>query len=547
MNRGMLLGLAASCLVATPLLAEQQVTLKSGAMLVGDVSFDGDAIVVKIDGAASRFALDSVASVAPLAFDQGQQARRLLLNALEIRLGGGGPKEAVGLLAEAARLSPDDPQIAFWYASTLVDAGSGRAASRTFEEHREAIEAAFPDRVAKLAERIKFRMMVEMLPPDLLARIDGLNEAAAVQPLNATVRPMAVVFRVLDQYKDPVEQAAVEIGASANDERLEQFADGYYLFTFVRNRGDSDAPCRLAINFYGLQRADYEFRAGAERVAVAGEYVVHRYVEVDKRPLRVSAADHSGAHLAGVLVELRPSSRVPEGANLKLTATTDDDGKAEFVVFPGNYGYSASKVGFNGDAGNVEVNADESQDSAQQLVLYRSIPGKFRVAWRTTPIYPGAEPSSGDVTIDAGGSGPLGNPGFQGLSSWLRPVQNQEELTLQVTIMQYGPPIGLGRGAPWIKKYEVDDSASPDERVGLAKDAFEAVDLKNVDDLGNDYEKVEGSNIGMPYNNSTFRLPVKLGAVYVGSITGRDARTGQPCQLDFKVLVEQVGDAPAPP
>jgi hypothetical protein len=48
--------------------AEQEVTLRSGATLIGDVTFDGDAIVIDIEGAQQRVPLADVESVTPTGF-----------------------------------------------------------------------------------------------------------------------------------------------------------------------------------------------------------------------------------------------------------------------------------------------------------------------------------------------------------------------------------------------------------------------------------------------------------------------------------------------
>src|SRR5712675_1170375 len=75
----------------------------------------------------------------------------VFLFALSMRLMNGTGNEVVGLLAEAKRLAPDDPSVAYWCASTLVDAGYGKAANEVFTPRREAIAKAYPGLADQLA------------------------------------------------------------------------------------------------------------------------------------------------------------------------------------------------------------------------------------------------------------------------------------------------------------------------------------------------------------------------------------------------------------
>ena len=89
--------------------------------------------------------------------------------------------EVVGLLAEAKRLAPDDPSVAYWCASTLVDAGYGKAANEVFAPRRDAIAKAYPGMAEQLAARIKRRADMERMPMELVKRIDELNATASRQ------------------------------------------------------------------------------------------------------------------------------------------------------------------------------------------------------------------------------------------------------------------------------------------------------------------------------------------------------------------------------
>jgi hypothetical protein len=522
---------------ALPARAEQEVTLQSGVTLIGDVTFDGDAIVVDIDGAKQRIPLADVESVTPTGFGPEREARRLLLAALEARQLGGPPREALALLTEAARLDPDNPQIAFWHAGTLVDAGLGKAASQSFESHREAIAAAYPDGAPKLAERIRMRTLLEMLPPNMVERIDELNAAAAVQPANATIRPMAVAFRVLDQYKDPVEKAAFRIYASGEDESLEPYADGYYLYTFTRRREGSDQPCRLNISQYGFKAEQHEFRASSAHVAIAGEFLAHRYGEVDKRPFRAVVLDRDGAPLADVRVALQPSGNGNPG---ELGDTTDEDGRVTVSALPGAYSYRVTLDGYSDASGSSQINDAGAENAELQIVLHRTIDAKIRVAWTSTAFHMGAPAgvgAAGEETVEinaqgrpASSAGPSPNP--------VGIVQEGDQIVVQFETFPYYAPGTPGAVAPWLKK---QSAPTGDDAGDDAEARFAAVDLTKVADLDDGFASVpfQAAGPGPGSGQPTIRVPAKDGDVFVGQFVGRDPRTGQPLNYTVKALVIQ--------
>ena len=201
--------LALACLFASPLRAEQQVTLKTGATLVGDVD------VRRRRGRRRRSAtrrnrvpLADVASVTPVDFGakDGKPAaccwRRSNRSVL-----GGTPKEAVGAagrgVAPGARRSAD---------RLLVRQHAGRRGLRQGRQPyvrsapRRPSKRRFPSASTTLAERIELRTTVEMLPAaDWSAhrRLQRRRRSSAGR--TPPSRPMAVVFRVIDQFNDPIE------------------------------------------------------------------------------------------------------------------------------------------------------------------------------------------------------------------------------------------------------------------------------------------------------------------------------------------------------
>jgi hypothetical protein len=519
-----------------PLLAEQQVALKSGPVLVGEVEFVGDAVVVHIDGAKHRVPFSDIASVSPVAFGRNQQATRLLIAAFEARLLNDSSREAVGLLAEASRLAPDDPQIAFWRASTLVDAGSGNAAHRVLEAHRASIEDAFPDAVADLAKRINRRMMLELLPTELVERIDQLNARAAAQPADGEMQAMYSAFRVIDQFNDPVPRTALQVQGNINDQRIEEFDDGYFLVTFNRHRNMSDDFCRLSIAQYGIKASTHELRAAANYMYPAQEFVAQRYDEADKRLVAVKVVDRRDQPISGARVQLQPSSRGgPQPEVEGLAAVADDGGRATLQAFPGVFGLTAVANGFN--YANMQVELNEGVDVPERrIILHREISAEIRVVWTSSPLQPGGGVSSGEATISVAGqrrSSPVNNQELM----WLRPTQIGDRLTLQMNLMMYGPTMAMGGGS-WVRKRPVDKADDESDRLQDAKELFESIDLEKADDLDDQFKVVSQAGDGPNFGSNVINASADFGDVFVGKIPGRDMRTGRPALVTFKALIE---------
>jgi hypothetical protein len=530
-------------LSACTLFGEQEVTLKSGVTLVGDVSFDGDAVVVQIDDAKQRVPLAGVASITPVDFGKDRQANRLLLRALETRLMGGTAKEAVGLLAEASQLAPDDPQIAFWYASTLVDAGSGKAAKRVLESHREKIDEAMPDAADDLASRINRRMVLELFPAELVARIDKLNAAAALQPIETQMRPVYAAFRVLDQFNDPVEQSAFQIQANGNEERIEDFGDGYFLFTCSQHRNSGDEPCRLIVAASGLKPETHELRTASDRVYLAGEFVVHRFGDEDKRAVNVVVVDRDGKPLAGAQLALQAQNQRNNGRDSAISASSDEVGRASMQAFPGPYLLTANADGYNNAFEQFELAADVPAGVERRMTLHRALHANIRVEWISKPVqgFPGAP--GGGATTSGEATMPInsqrgGAPYNQDLQ-WLRPSQVDNRIMLQMNLMMFGQMAGMG--APWVKVRAVGEGDEA-ERLADAAKVFKDLDLKELDDSPAGFKPAVAAGGGRNRPNfgpGSLQATADFGDVFVGKLTGRDMRTGQPAEVTFKAIVER--------
>ena len=527
-------------LSATRLAAEHAVTLKSDLTLIGDVAFEGADLVVQLGEAKLRVPLKDVAAVVPIgSTTQAPPAKNQLLTALEARLLNNAQGEVVGLLAEASRQAPDDPQVAFWYATSLLDAGFGKAAHDVLEPRRDAVAKVYPGVTDRLAARIQDRVKLEALPPALLKRIDQLNAEAEHHAADADSRRFAALFRVVDQDQTPVDQNAIHVQGHGSDELLEPFPDGYYLYTFNRSRNSSRQPCHVDVNQVGLKPAEFEVPAD---VGVAGpprELAVRRFKESDRRPVRIRVADDQDAPIAGARVELAPTNVSDES----LSAVTDKDGTVELAAFPMIYLLRVNADGFKAESEGLEVRENARKQGERQVKLYRTIKASLRAVWRMTPLQPGGEATSGETTIPLGlGATPLFQD-HQAINQTIRPMQVKDQLMIQFALNPYG---GFPTPAPaetmWLRAVEVDsdeEGAALQEKVEAE---FAALDLKDLENLKEELKPVEFGHL--PVDSGTPRGPgivaAKPGTIYVGKLHHRDHRTGQFAELAFKVMVEEV-------
>lgn len=524
---------------AAPVLADQQVTLKSGANLVGKVKVDGDAIVVTIDDSDLRVPLAEVDTIESVDASPERQAHRLLLTALEARLMNDAGKEVIGLLAEAQRLAPDDPHIAYWYASSLSDAGFGQAASDVLEKRRDALMKAYPGMAEQLAAQIKRRVEMEKMPPALVERLDKLNTSAGKQPENTEMRQVATVFRVIDQDERPIERSAFQIQCNGQDENLESFDDGYFVHTFNRHRNNQDEPCHLYVVRPGLEGKEFMFTGATNRVQDAGEFVVQRYDESAKVPFRVHIVDVNKQPVVGARISLQATSPRGGSSSTPYTADSDSDGRAEVLAFPMKYSYSIQADGFSHSGGTVDLKAGAADPKQIEQQLHRAIRATIRLAWESTMAQGGGK-QSGESTLEVDGGPARPYQYGQDQTQWIRPVQVQDRLDLQFV----EAPFGYGPFGPpeaWLRvvESEAEEEESPDAKARL--DEFTEINLAKIDDLKDKLptpRTVAGNQPGNPRAPKV--VTTKAGKIYVGRLQHRDMRTGQPIQLAFKVFVEEM-------
>lgn len=527
-----LLILCAICLPIWPdqTQAEEQVTLKSGARLIGDVSLAGQMVNVKIGDSKLEIPLNEVDLIGPVGTQPKQSPERLLMIALEARAQQGTSAGQVGLLGEAYRMSPRDPRIGYWFAHSLLDAGFGTPASEVLRSNHQAIERAYPGMTASLVQKIGERIRLESLPPDLIKQIERIGAAAGNAPLRSDRVPMFVRFRLTDSTGQPIEKSAVRVSCNGNDEQLEGYEGGHYLFMFNSYRNNEEPVCQLNVNSPGLESKQFEICPAADQVANAGDFVVKRFSDDEKVPLTIIVADHAGQRVEKASVILRPEGRGDDNAS--QTATTDADGRAQFKAFPMKYGYTVTAKGLKSESGGVELKPASTDQNEQRVELYPIIAATIRFAWSTTSLQGNSETTTNEATIKVGeGIPPM--PYSPDTMNFLRPVQDGDKLTLQSGPPYFGGPMAAAM-TTWVRQV-------PEE---LLKDSpleyFTGIDLTKLDKLQEEFRpiKTDSASPRGPYPQISFAL--KQGEVYVGKLTGRDMRSGQPTVVSFKVFIEEL-------
>ncbi len=533
---------AVGLLIAEPLAATEIVSLKTGGTLIGNVSYDGDAIVVEMRDSKVRVPAADVVTVASLDLGPVSKANELLLSALEARLLSGSGMEAVNKIAEAARLAPNDPHVAYWHASLLVEAGFGKAASEIYEGHREAIAKAFPGMADRLAGRIRERVDLEKLPEALVERIDNFNAGGASRESQDDTQLVASVFRLVDQEKTPLDRSTFQVQGNFNDQRIEAFEDGYYFFTGKQNRHSNDAS-KVVVNQVGLRPSEFELAASADRVPAAKDFVVQRYDDTAKQTYRAVVVDKSGKPIAGAKVVLQPANDRPSPQTGEVPAKlADSEGKVEIQAYPMRYNVMVSASGYKPEGQSVELKEGAAQED-QRFELYRTINGTVHVAWIMEGPQVNATITSSEADIEVKDGQPAPAPYDQNGPIWVRPMQVKDQLVLQFNLHQYGPPAPGATFGVWTAEAEETGEAGGDAK-GKAKEKFASLDLNKFDELKKDLKPVQAgrgsSSRGRPVPSTPMQLqvPLEQGKVYVGKIPFRDPRNGQPVEVTFKLYVE---------
>jgi hypothetical protein len=354
---------------------------------------------------------------------------------------------------------------------------------------------------------------------------------------------------------------------NGQDENLESYDDGYFLYTYNRHRSNEEQPSNIDMIQPGLESKVFDLAGSSNSVRDGGELVVQRYGEESKKPIRVQVTGSDGKPIVGARVSLQPLSARGNAANESLSGETDAEGQAEFVAFPMKYSISVQAEGYNGSGGSTELKADASELKPVELQLNRAIEATIRLAWESTSMQGGGR-TTGDATVHVGGPqrpqyGPDQN-------AWLRPFQQKDRLSLQFMDAFFGhgpfgePPEGWVRildkrmeAADETKKHESNDDdavepataatdaeASPKKPEPLDLDAFNKLELSKIDELK---AKLPVPRLLAGGQQMGPRQPIvvaaELGKIYVGQLQHRDPRTGQPMQIAYKVFIEEMSSA----
>lgn len=515
-------------------LAEEEVTLKSGARLNGTVTLDGQTVTVKIGDSQMTVPLSDVDSIGPAGSGIKQSPERMLMIALEARAFEGSGAGQVGLLAEAYRAAPEDARIAYWYAHSLVDAGFGAAAQEVLNEHLPAIRAQFPGMTERLTSRLQERLQLESLPPKLAQRLEKINQAAGNELLNTDEVPMFVRFRVIDSTGQPLDKSALFINCNGSDDLLDGYGLGHYLFAFNRHRSNSNTTCKLVINLPGFEPKECELQPASDHVPNAGDIVVQKYSDDDKVSLNVSVVDHLGKVVEGATVNL---NTLTGNRNSTTTEITSTEGLAVFKAFPASYGYTVGAKDLKGEYGRVELRRGDSGRKELQVRLYPALSARIQITWSATSPQDVQETTLQETTLNFGEDLPPVEFHNQSMNI-VRPIQSQNQLFLQFREMMYDRP-GGGEMPSWVRKV-------PAELLkGSPSEYYKGIDLEKLDALQDELLPVESKQSAQHGIHPRGGFSVQQGEVYVGKIPNHlmRYRYGVQSFLTFKLFVEQLSSA----
>lgn len=540
-------------LLATQVRAEQKVTLQSGATLIGDVSMEGTNLVVNVDGAKIPVPFKDVASVTSVKGGDSNQPEQLLLKGLEAHALAEGDEFDLGLFAEAYRLAPDNPRVAYWYARCLVEAGNGQGAADVYEPRSEAIAAAFPGAADQLASQIKDRIALEKLPRPLVKRLDEIARAARqANAIRSKTAAYAAYFRLVDQNKKPIEKSAFRVHCNGEDGHLDSFADGYHLYTFVRRHDYGDSPCRIEVSRPGLVNEVFEFQGSSRGAQDVGLLEVKRLTDGDRKTVVVRVVDQEGKPLPEARVNI--TANQSDGRDRIQPATTNADGVAKLSLFPNSYHYQVSLKDYNGVGEPLVVPIEDGPEQTIDVKLYRAIRASIRVVWQARlGNHPGM-PQAGDEAVTTGEftqeAGENNHPGvFRGGPfgpQHVRLVQTGDSMQVQFVDHMGFPQ--TAPGSTWVGRLESTEAIAevlPEKKdkafdIKVATELFDVLGLSELDAIAQEF-KIKRTNLGMMHGRGgPTSLPVEAGDIFVGKVHSRDPQNGRPAFVEFKILATEL-------
>ena len=529
---------ACSVLAASSLaVAQQEVRLKSGGVLLGTATIDGEHAVVQVGDATMRVPLANVAEIAAVAKPDVPQPRRLLMTALEAKILSGADKEVVGILADASRLSPEDPQIAFWHATSLLDAGYGQAAHDVLQANLATVRQAYPGAADRLASRISQRIAIEKLPRELVQRMDLIAERGRERRSGSDddQQPLYTIFRVVDQRGQPVIIERQSIQVSGNDEQLEAFPEGYYLFSYLHYRNNRRQPCRLTISDFGVQQKTTELRVSDSVYASPQEIQAHRFDDGDKRQVKVRVTDREGEPIPEARVTLSAVMGQGGRGEQEVSFQADNEGVVTIKAFPGSYQMQVNRNGFLTVHQTLDVAENQDASEVRDVKLHKVVVATVNIEWRWSPMQ-GGETSTGNLRVEFSSLAGA----HQGRFPFpIRFEQAREKLFLQMMGQPFGGRPDQNSPATSLRKLVVSAEGDETAQEKAARAAFESLDLQELEKASEKLKRVDFSE-----GRTGGRAPVELGGVYVAKLMTFNQQRGQPGELTFKFLIEP-GAAPA--
>ncbi len=380
------LGLMLGLIVSAMSLAQQEVTLKSGVVMIGQVKMDGDSIIVDVNGAELRLPFDEIATIVSSDTSSKSQPQRLLRMALERRILNETKNEGLGLLAEAYRLAPDEPSVVFWYAHSLEIAGNGTAANKVINENRDVREL-LADRYAGIFEplvaRINERLAMKDLSEAMKRRIARFQKVSEVQEfLNEDHKISMCYFQLLDQSGSPLKRDEFKISCkNVRDSEVTGFEQGYFLHSYKQYRGQK-TKCELILTGHEFKPKTIDISAPPYRLINHGKLVAERYQPTDAVTATILFVDNNQKPLGGAEANL--SLYRGSTGNQQWTAKSNKNGVAEIKLYPDVYTVYGTLDGFVPKQSITRAKLDLATDESEPLTLtmYPAIDGKLKIGSR---------------------------------------------------------------------------------------------------------------------------------------------------------------------
>ena len=513
-------------------LAAQKITLKSGTVLVGEVKMDGDGVIIEIDGSQLRSSFAEIVSIVPEGSGDSVGAQRLLLRSLESTVLRGAKNQDPELLAEAYRLAPQDPQIAFWYAFALESSGEGIAAEAVISGHQQAIEQAYPGAAGRLVKRINRRVELEKLPQRLVKTLDRYNELAKTEDSkNSNHVYEYALFQLVDQHDAPIRKEEFQLNVSGNNRELLDFPEGYYLHRYQRYR-NNQSRVQLQITALGLEPKSFSVSGSSFEVRDLGKLSVKRYAEEEKRAVEIWLLDGKGEPAANASLRIAAYNQRGSYASQQLQAS--ENGLVEALLFPAQYNLSASGHRLNSISKRITITkAKKGEDKPFgpiEFKLHRSKSARLRVAWWSEDIKGSGEVIKGEKVVNVV-NGSIRND--RQSPGWFRAFQVGDQLGC--VIAPTNGTLQPNDSPPWVRECE--------KTMVDIRQQFRELDLQQLTDNQPGWKpakEIKPASTSHSSHNSGPSFQVEKEGLYVGELAYQDHRANRRLKTKFKLYVEQL-------